>query len=113
MIAAFSSSVRRRLGALTRLASTIWPCVGRSPEAEIARSKDANRSSMTPARLSASQNVQIVFRSGALSPSESPRNRESRIYNGVHWAFDNSASRKIGVDVARYCLKDATVFRKR
>lgn len=40
-------------------------------------------------------------------------NGVSRIYNGVHWAFDNSASQKIGVDVSRYLLKETTAFRKR
>ena len=68
---AFSSSVRRRRGAATRVASTICPPRGRWPAAVIARSSSANSSSSAPARISASRKSRSVLASGTASPGPS------------------------------------------
>ncbi|MCY7294900.1 vanadium-dependent haloperoxidase [Alteromonas sp. a30] len=37
----------------------------------------------------------------------------SRVYNGVHWSFDDAAGQEMGVNVARYLLDDTKVFTKK
>ncbi len=37
-------------------------------------------------------------------------NGRSRVYNGVHWSFDDTAGQEIGVQVAAYLLNDVKAF---
>ncbi len=39
-------------------------------------------------------------------------NGESRIYNGVHWAYDNTSGQTLGVQISRHILDNFAPFRK-
>ncbi len=40
-------------------------------------------------------------------------NGRSRVYNGVHWRFDDSAGQQMGVSVAQYLLESVQAFQER
>ncbi len=41
------------------------------------------------------------------------QNGASRIYNGVHWKFDDTAGQQMGVDIARFLLEETRAFQPR
>src|ERR1700683_5429066 len=75
LISRFSPSVLRCFGAATIVASMLWPPIARNPAAERRAAKRLNRTSIAGVPLSASRKVQIVFASGTVSASLSPRKR--------------------------------------
>jgi hypothetical protein len=77
LIASFSPSLLRCLGAATRVASTICPPLARYPDFERCLSKRANRLLIARACTRCSRKSQIVLASGTLSPRLSPRNRRN------------------------------------
>ncbi len=40
-------------------------------------------------------------------------NGQSRVFNGVHWQYDNTAGQDMGVDISHYVLNDFGAFQRR
>jgi len=54
----------------------------------------------------------VPVRFESLSDAQA-QNGISRVYNGVHWNFDDTAGQEMGVNVARFLLDEVTQFQRR
>lgn len=73
------------------------------------RTNDSNKYSPAPNGTGVTRPL-IPVRFSSLTQAQE-ENGISRIYNGVHWDFDNTAGQAQGVSVARFLLDDVKAFR--